>query len=119
MAIWHIVSLSFNECLVSLMTSKCVSLVLGLKRNVLCFTSHSPTASNVAIKLLYASPLPHLGARLNYPTTFAHLLTAALAGVSFPDVHSLSLSHSPDGKLVSAASHQLKRLTPSTTVPFY
>uniref|UniRef100_A0A4W6E411 Uncharacterized protein n=1 Tax=Lates calcarifer TaxID=8187 RepID=A0A4W6E411_LATCA len=32
----HTCVLSFNECLVSLMTSKCDSLVLGLKRKVLC-----------------------------------------------------------------------------------
>lgn len=110
--IWHIVSLSFNECLFSLMTSKCDSLVLGLTRKALSFTCHNPAVSKVAIIPLHSSPLLHLS--LNYPTTFTRLLTAVLAGVSFPDALT-----SPDGKLVSADSHQLKQLTSFTNMPFY
>lgn len=112
--IWHTVSLSFNECLVSLMTFKCDSLVLGLKRKVLWFTCCNPTVSRVAIILLYSSPLLGLWAQLNYPTTHTCLLTAVLAGVSFPDVLT-----SLDWKLVSAPSHQQKQLTSSTSMPFH
>lgn len=109
MVIWYTVALSFSECLVSLMTSKCDSFVLGLKGKVLSFACRNPTMSKVAIIPLYSSPLLDLWARLNYPTTLTRLLTAVLAGVSFPDALT-----SPDGKLVSATSHQLKQLTSST-----
>lgn len=112
--IWHIVSQSFNECLVSLMTSKRDSLVLGLKRKVLCIARLNPTVSKVAIMPPYSPPLLDLQARLNYPTTFTRRLTAVLAGVSFPDVLT-----SPDGKLVGAASHQLQHLTSSTNMAFH
>lgn len=84
MVIWHSVALSFNECLVSLITSKCDSWVLGLKRKVPRFTCHNPAVSKVAITPPHPSPPLDLRARLNYPTASPRPLTAALAGVSFP-----------------------------------
>lgn len=43
------------------MASKCDSLVLGLKQEVLWLTSHNPAVSKVPIKRLYSSLLPDLG----------------------------------------------------------
>lgn len=116
MVIWHSVALSFNECLVSLMTSKCDRLSPWIKEKgpVLHLPQPRCEQSGHYTAVFLSSPLLDLGARLNYPTTSTRVLTAALAGVSFPDALT-----SPDGKLVSVASHQRKQLTSSTSVPFH
>lgn len=75
---------------------------------------NNSTGSKMTIIPQPSSPPLEPRVRLNYPTTFASLLTAVLAGLSFPDMLT-----PPDGILISAPTHQLKQLTSSPKVPFH